>query len=96
MSNIPVIPKGETILITGINGFIGSHIADQLLEAGYRVRGTVRSAGKADEVNAALEKKYGSGKLETVIVEKMNEDGAFDEAVKGKCRTSQMAQNTNR
>jgi dTDP-L-rhamnose 4-epimerase len=29
---------GETVLITGGAGFIGSHLADELLHAGYRVR----------------------------------------------------------
>src|SRR5690606_24380307 len=28
----------ETVLITGGGGFIGSHVADELLEAGYHVR----------------------------------------------------------
>jgi nucleoside-diphosphate-sugar epimerase len=31
------------LLITGANGFIGSHVAERLLESGHRVRGLVRS-----------------------------------------------------
>lgn len=31
------------ILITGINGFIGSHLSQALIDNGYRVSGTVRS-----------------------------------------------------
>ncbi|GKZ52116.1 hypothetical protein AbraIFM66951_000537, partial [Aspergillus brasiliensis] len=37
------LPKGALILVTGANGFIASHVSDQLLQMGYRVRGTVRS-----------------------------------------------------
>ncbi|THH28736.1 hypothetical protein EUX98_g5432 [Antrodiella citrinella] len=32
------------VLVTGVSGFIGAHVVDQLVIAGYRVRGTVRSA----------------------------------------------------
>jgi len=32
----------DRVLVTGISGFIGSHIAVKLLEKGYVVRGTVR------------------------------------------------------
>lgn len=32
----------NTILITGVNGFIGSNIAERLINAGHRVRGLVR------------------------------------------------------
>ena len=32
----------RTALITGINGFIGSHVAEKLLSTGYQVRGLVR------------------------------------------------------
>ncbi|MBU0519829.1 NAD(P)-dependent oxidoreductase [bacterium] len=32
----------ETILLTGGNGFVGSHVAEALLEAGYRVRCLLR------------------------------------------------------
>jgi dTDP-L-rhamnose 4-epimerase len=34
----PAEPTAELILITGGAGFIGSHLADELLECGYRVR----------------------------------------------------------
>jgi nucleoside-diphosphate-sugar epimerase len=33
----------ELVLVTGIGGYVASHVADQLLKAGYKVRGTVRS-----------------------------------------------------
>jgi dihydroflavonol-4-reductase len=44
----------ETILLTGISGFIAKHIALQLLNAGYAVRGTIRTPARADEVRMAL------------------------------------------
>lgn len=45
---------GNTILLTGISGFIAKHIAAKLLTAGYSVRGSVRNLDRADEVLAAL------------------------------------------
>jgi nucleoside-diphosphate-sugar epimerase len=36
--------SSELILVTGANGFLGSHIIYQLLGKGYRVRGTARGA----------------------------------------------------
>ncbi|UIJ73806.1 NAD-dependent epimerase/dehydratase family protein [Aurantimonas sp. HBX-1] len=44
----------DTVLLTGISGFIAKHVALRLLERGYRVRGSVRSAGKGAEVRATL------------------------------------------
>ncbi len=44
----------DMILLTGISGFIAKHVALKLLNAGYAVRGTIRSARRADEVRAAL------------------------------------------
>ncbi|KAJ5744216.1 hypothetical protein N7533_009086 [Penicillium manginii] len=38
------IRQGSRTLITGTNGFIGSHVVDQLLSLGYLVRGTVRES----------------------------------------------------
>ncbi|PMD39988.1 NAD(P)-binding protein [Hyaloscypha variabilis F] len=79
----PAIPLDSVVLVTGVNGFIGSHIADQFLQAGYKVRGTVRKASKADGLKALWEKKYGPGQFEVVEVPEMAVKGAFDEAVKG-------------
>ncbi|KAG5645118.1 hypothetical protein DXG03_006932 [Asterophora parasitica] len=33
-----------TVLVTGVNGFVGSNVALELLKSGYKVRGTVRGS----------------------------------------------------
>ncbi|KAK3649369.1 hypothetical protein LTR56_006456 [Elasticomyces elasticus] len=77
------IEKGSTVLVTGVNGFIASHVADQLLQAGYKVRGTVRSLSKADYLYKIFDPKFGEGKFEAVTVPDMVGDAAFDDAVRG-------------
>jgi nucleoside-diphosphate-sugar epimerase len=77
------IPKGSTVLITGVNGYIASHVADQVIAAGYRVRGTVRSDSKGELMTEVYEKRHGPGKFEFVVVPDMGVDHAFDDAVKG-------------
>lgn len=77
------IPKGSLVLVTGANGYIGSHVADQLLEAGYRVRGTTRNLEKVKGLRALWESKYGPDKIEFAVVSDMSTEGAFNEAVKG-------------
>ena len=44
----------QTVLITGVSGYIGLHCAVEALRAGYRVRGSVRSSSKEDEVRETL------------------------------------------
>ena len=44
----------QTIVLTGISGFIAKHMALQLLNAGYAVRGTLRNSAREAEVRAAL------------------------------------------
>lgn len=77
------IPKDSLVLVTGVSGYIASQTALQLLEAGYRVRGTVRSEQKAEWLYKLFDEKYGKGKFEAFVVPDMNADNAFDEAVKG-------------
>ncbi|KAK5170972.1 uncharacterized protein LTR77_004116 [Saxophila tyrrhenica] len=77
------IEKGDLVLITGCSGYIASQTANQFLEAGYRVRGTVRSKEKVEWLYALFDAKYGKGKFEHVVVPDMMAEGAFDEAVEG-------------
>lgn len=44
MSNLnTTITDEDLILVTGASGYVATHIVKQLLDKGYRVRGTVRS-----------------------------------------------------
>ncbi|WVQ68084.1 uncharacterized protein L199_006290 [Kwoniella botswanensis] len=75
-----VITKGDLILVSGASGFIASHTAKQLLQQGYRVRGTVRSEAKGEYLKEIFK---GLGEFEYVLVDDITKDGIFDEAVKG-------------
>lgn len=44
----------DRVLLTGVSGFLGGHVALQLLNAGYTVRGSVRNLGKVDKVRETL------------------------------------------
>lgn len=44
----------ETVVLTGISGFLAKQVALRLLNAGYPVRGTLRRLDRAEEVRAAL------------------------------------------
>jgi nucleoside-diphosphate-sugar epimerase len=79
----PTIPTGSKVLVTGVNGLTGAHVAGQLLSAGYFVRGTVRNPEKNSWVIDVFDNKYGKGKIELIQVEDLNAEGAFDDAMKG-------------
>jgi nucleoside-diphosphate-sugar epimerase len=77
------LPEGSLVVVSGANGFIASHVVDQLIQAGYRVRGTVRSLGRAAWVKDYFSEKYGADKIELVEVPDMGAPSAFDRVVAG-------------
>jgi nucleoside-diphosphate-sugar epimerase len=75
---------GELVLVTGGSGFVGSHCILRLLEAGYRVRTTVRSLGKEAAVRTLL-KTGGAKGLEALsfVAADLLSDQGWPEAVAG-------------
>jgi len=69
------------VLVTGANGYLAVWVVKKYLEAGYSVRGTVRSLSKSTFLTEKFS-NYGD-RFELVAVEDITKDGAFDEAVKG-------------
>ena len=43
------LQAGDLVCVTGANGFIASHLIRDLLQAGYRVRGTVRDPSNVEK-----------------------------------------------
>jgi len=78
------IPLGSTVVVIGANGFIGVETCEKLLQAGYRVRGTVRDLNKHRGWMHKLFDERWPGKFELVCVVDFIVDGAFDQAFEGK------------
>lgn len=71
------------VLVTGATGFIASHLILELLERGYEVRGTARSAAKADALNTILSDYAGkSVEIELVSLDLTRDEG-WAEAIEG-------------
>lgn len=73
------------LLITGVNGYLGLHMAIQGLKKGYAIRGTVRSQNKANECLSYLKGLLSEQHLrnfETAIVD-LAEPAGWDQAIKG-------------
>ncbi|KAI0535576.1 hypothetical protein GGR58DRAFT_504147 [Xylaria digitata] len=77
--NNPSIPLGSLVAVVGANGYIALEVCQKLLEAGYRVRGTVRDVERCSWMHRIFDKNW-PGRLELVRVQDFEADGAFDEA----------------
>ncbi|KAI0262215.1 D-lactaldehyde dehydrogenase [Gloeopeniophorella convolvens] len=77
---MPAVSAPAKALVTGANGYIAVWVVRALLDAGYAVRGTVRSAAKGAHL---IELFASTGAFEVAVVEDITQDGAFDEAVRG-------------
>ncbi len=73
--------SGESVLVTGGSGFIGSHCILDLLRAGYRVRTTVRSPDREATVRELLGAES-AGQLSFATAD-LTSDAGWGEAVSG-------------
>lgn len=70
------------VLITGATGFVASEIVRQLLEQGYRVRGTTRDPQAAAASGELTSLRGAADRLELVAAD-LNDAAGFDAAVAG-------------
>jgi nucleoside-diphosphate-sugar epimerase len=74
----------STILVTGGSGFIGSHAIVQLLGAGHRVRATLRSLKRENDVRAMLkEGGAAAGDSLSFFAADLENDAGWPQAVAG-------------
>jgi dihydroflavonol-4-reductase len=72
----------QRVLITGISGYVGQHIAAVLLDHGYNVVGTVRSLAKIESTRSAIASVAPADNLTFVEADLLSDVG-WDEAMNG-------------
>ena len=73
----------ETVLVTGASGFIALHCVVQALEAGYGVRGTLRTPSREAEVRETVARQADAGERLSFVTAELTHDAGWAEAVAG-------------
>lgn len=84
--NRAMAASNDLIFLTGATGFLGFRVLVSALQAGYKVRFSVRSAEKAKHVlsKPSIQALHPSDDtLSWVVVPDMSVPGAYDEAIRG-------------
>src|SRR5882757_2179016 len=76
---------GDTVLVTGGSGYVGSWVIIELLRRGYRVRTTVRQLSRADDVRTAIAAVAGGAAAERLSFHEadLTKDAGWKEAAAG-------------
>lgn len=82
------LPSSDLVVVTGASGFVALHCVVQLLQAGYRVRGTLRDLSREESLRSALGQALKSDPVElleglTFCRCDLVEDTGWDEALLG-------------
>ncbi|MGB1078165.1 MAG: NAD-dependent epimerase/dehydratase family protein, partial [Candidatus Nanopelagicales bacterium] len=72
----------ERVLVTGISGYIGQHVAAELLRSDYEVIGTVRSQSKTEATKDAIAAVAPVDRLSFVETNLLS-DAGWDDAMSG-------------
>lgn len=75
--------SSKPVLVTGASSFVAIHTIIQLLEQGYKVRGTVRSLSKDAEVRETISKYVQANDRLEILPADLEQDAGWDEAMKG-------------
>jgi dihydroflavonol-4-reductase len=75
----------DRVLVTGVSGFIGSHVTERLLAKGYDVRGTVRNKAKGSKIVDALAANGCDVSRLELVEANLASDAGWEEAVQD-CR----------
>lgn len=81
------VDRPSTVFVTGASGYIAKHICLKLLNAGYRVVGSVRKPARAQETLTAIrahlaDDAYIDDRLHLVTLD-LNDDRGWHEAMRG-------------
>jgi len=77
-----VEPQNTVVTVTGASGFIALHCVRELLERGYRVRGTLRSLSRQSAVRTALAPLEPGDRLSFEEAD-LSDDSGWDAAMAG-------------
>ncbi len=75
--------SSKPILVTGASGFVAIHTIIQLLEQGYKVRGTIRSLSKESEVRETISRFVQANDRLEILSADLEQDAGWDEAMNG-------------
>jgi dihydroflavonol-4-reductase len=75
--------SSSPILVSGASGFVAIHTIIQLLEQGYKVRGTIRSLSKESEVRETVAKYVQANDWLEIVSADLEQDAGWEEAMKG-------------
>jgi dihydroflavonol-4-reductase len=74
--------SSSPILVTGASGFVAIHTIVQLLEQGYNVRGTLRTASREAQVRETISKYVQANDRFEILPADLEQDLGWDEAMK--------------
>ena len=70
----------EKVLVTGASGYIALHCILELLNKGYKVKGSLRNLDREDEVRKSLGTEFNNQNLEFCKLNLLNDEGWEDAA----------------